>query len=176
MNLKAILVVLPIILVLRAQAQNADTISPATELKKNMIYMTVGFAGLYAVVNGNYERVIAYNEKTFFKYYLVRVGGGYWGAWGGEGTQAVAGFTTLSGSRKSHLELHLGVAYIFDKYSYDNDVSYSSGSEKPKRSDYTNISPAGAVGYRYQKPGGHFVLRTGVAFPESFYVSVGFCF
>ena len=86
MNLKAILVVLPIILVLRAQAQNADTISPATELKKNMIYMTVGFAGLYAVVNGNYERVIAYNEKTFFKYYLVRVGGGYWGAWGGEGS------------------------------------------------------------------------------------------
>ena len=40
----------------------------------------------------------------------------------------------------------------------------------------TLIIPAGAIGYRFQKPGGKFVFRTGIGFPESLYLSLGLCF
>lgn len=126
-------------------------------MKKNIIYGTLGYAGLYGVANANYERVLSQRKAGFFNYYLMRFGFGHWVAWGGGGNHGVAGITGLTGIGKSHLEIHLGLATIYDETS-------------------SRLLPAGSVGYRFQKPGGHFIFRTGAAFPESFYLSFGFCF
>lgn len=180
-RLKTFLLLLNIFLIMNSYAQVGIRDSIQVELKKNIIYGTVGIAGFYAVANANYERVISQKKPGFFKYYLVRAGWGVWGSWGGEGSHGVAGISGLTGSKKSHLEIHLGVTAIYDKTGYQSDVSnyYYNGqfySSEPTRLDNTRFLPAGAVGYRFQKPGGHFVFRVGAGFPESFYLSLGFCF
>lgn len=155
MNIKLLLSAILFLAVLTANGQENTTTTEREGLKKNIIYATVGFAGLYGAINANYERIIIQKDRGFFKNYLVRVGGGVWAEWSGEGRYAVAGLTGLTGVNKHHLEIHLGMAY---------------------RSWYDDVTPAGGLGYRFQKPGGHFVFRAGASFPESLYVSIGFCF
>lgn len=155
MNFKALLSIFLLLGVLTAYGQDSTSTSNQVSLKKNIIYATAGYAGLYAALNGNYERIIIQKQTGFFKNYMVRIGGGVYVEWGGEGSYAVTGLTGLTGLKKSHLELHLGIAY-------------SSGFE--------SLTPAVGIGYRYQKPGGQFVFRVGASFPESFYLSLGFCF
>ena len=84
----------------------------------------------------------------------------------------------LSGLRNSHIEFNLGLASQYDKSSYEIGVrnSYIIGREAPSKSEYRDTYPSIGLGYRYQKPDGHFLFRTGLALPESAYISIGFCF
>ena len=86
----------------------------STGSKKNIFYGTLGFAGLYGVVNGNYERIFVRKKTGFFKNYLFRVGGGYHAEWVGEGALVVAGISGMTGLNKNHLEIHLRVAHLWD--------------------------------------------------------------
>ena len=83
----------------------------------------------------------------------------------------------LLGRKKSHLELGLGMASLFDKEGYNsavqNAVYYSA---KPSREDYRSFLPAATIGYRFQKPDEGFVFRTGIASPDGIYLSVGCAF
>ena len=153
------LICINVLTILYSYALDHKADSTNSVLKKNIIYGSVGYAGLYGVVNANYERIIDQRNTGFFKNYLVRVGGGKWVVWGGMGFYGVAGITGLTGLRNNHLEIHLGLTALYEENSSGNAML-----------------PAAAVGYRYQKPGGHFVFRIGAAFPESFYLSLGFCF
>jgi hypothetical protein len=143
--------------------------------KKNVVYGTLGFLGVWAVANLNYERKIMVREDKFINSLLIRVGGGTWASWDVSGPHAVAGLTLLTGKKNSHIEIDFGITTLYDRLGYKLDVSdaESGYGSKPSRSDYMATYPAGGIGYRFQKPDGTFVFRTGITFPESFYISFG---
>lgn len=169
------LLAIAILLSFTSSAQEAET-QPG--LKRNVVYGTLGTIVLYAVANATYERMIIERNNKFISSYWVRLSGGTWGAWGPQGgSHYLAGFTALTGSKNSHIELHLGINTMFDKISYDEDISNPDFSNPDiKKTEYWDITPSGALGYRFQKPGGHFLFRAGFGFPETAYLSLGFCF
>ena len=63
----------------------------------------------------------------------------------------------ITGRKSSHFEAALGAVYLFDN-------------------DLEGYAPALSVGYRLQKPGSHFMFRTGLGFPEDVYVGIGVSF
>jgi hypothetical protein len=139
------------------------------ELNKNNVFATLGFIPLYGVLNGNYERRVWKNKSKLIQTGYIRGSGGAWASWLSGGPQYGVGMTSLSGSKNSHLEMHLGVSMLVDSYYEEED-----GELAPPPSRY--LLPAAGVGYRYQKPGGHFLFRAGLAIPESLYISLGVSF
>lgn len=178
LKLNLLFVVMNVSLILPSfgQEMNRETVQPG--LKKNAIYGTVGTVGIYGAAEGNYERMIAETGKGFLKSYWARVGYGGYYSWEDSGSLFVIGLTALTGARKSHMEFNVGFTSTYDRDSYEIGVSNSSigGDPKPAKSEFRDYSPAGSIGYRFQKPGGSFIFRTGFGFPESLYVSLGFCF
>jgi hypothetical protein len=132
-------------------------IKSTIEYYENTIYATVGFALMYGAANVNYERMIWKSQDQFVQALWLRVGVGAYVAWGDEGINYVVTLNALTGKRNAHLEFGLGVT------SFGGD-------------DFPSIFPAGALGYRFQKPKGHFIFRIGVGWPESIYLSFGTCF
>jgi len=41
---------------------------------------------------------------------------------------------------------------------------------------HSGFDVAGEIGYRYQNPEGGFLFRTGIAWPETVYIGLGFNF
>lgn len=78
---------------------------------------------------------------------------------GAEGPHFVTTIAALTGAKNSHMEVGLGFTILNDNYYNDN-----------------SLYPAGNVGYRFQKAGGHFVFRAGAGFPETTYLSFGVSF
>jgi len=142
-----------------ALAQDTGLVNQQTGLKKNTIYLSLGYVPMWAAVNINYERMVYHNQNWFFNSFYAKLGGGYFETWGYSGPNFNGGLTVLSGKKNSHLEIDGGIAVIIDDWNGDVDVY-----------------PGGALGYRFQKPGGHFVFRTGIGYPESFYLSFGVAF
>ena len=130
-------------------------IESSTEQYKNTTYVTVGFALLWGAVNANYEQMIWKSQDRFIQSLWFRIGAGSYAAWDAEGINFVATLNALTCKKNTHLEFGLGATY------FGGDISL--------------ITPAGALGYRFQKPKGHFIFRTGIGWPESFYLSFGVC-
>ncbi|MFK7934681.1 MAG: hypothetical protein AB8G22_14310, partial [Saprospiraceae bacterium] len=159
-----------------SQDSSNDNLPP--QLKPNVVYGTLGLAAK----NGNYERMIgAAKGEQLFTSYWAKVGYGTWvEPFGGEGRNFLFALTALTGARKGHLELSFGLTSLFDKLGYDIGVR-NFMSQNPRaelqifKSDYRSVKPAGALGFRFQKPAGDFLFRAGVGFPEYIYVSAGFC-
>ncbi len=142
-------------------------------LKKNAIYGTLGTLLLYGVAKVDYERMIIGNPKGFFTSYWARIGyGGYYN-WNRKGRLFTLGLTALTGTGKNHFEIGGGITSCFDRQGYLID---RRGNESVKRSPYRNICPSGAIGYRFQNSKGGSFFRTGVAYPEAFYISLGYPF
>lgn len=135
-------------------------------LKKNVIYATLGvYPGeSYGTLLGNYERMIIQFPNSFVNSLWVRVGAGPWVWWTGKGTNYVSTISVITGRKGSHLEAGAGVLFTYDSYR---------GSFHPL---INNRHLAGNIGFRFQKPGGFFVFRTGIGWPEFIYLSLGFCF
>jgi hypothetical protein len=131
-------------------------IKSSKEHCKNVVYVTVGYLVMYGAVNGSYERLILERQDRFIQSLWIRVGAGKYAMYGDEAANYVVTLTALTGKRDEHLEFGLGATYI------------SKG-----RFEYV---PAFTLGYRYQKPLGHFVFRTGIGYPEFIYLSLGLCF
>ena len=72
----------------------------------------------------------------------------------------------LTGKRNSHFELSGGAYIKFLHYQISNTESVSETSTKPSLT----------IGYRYQKPKGGFMFRTGFSIPETIYVGLGYSF
>jgi hypothetical protein len=91
------------------------------------------------------------NISTFIKV-------GYGGAayWEGESQYILGQFGILTGVRNHHLEASAGLVAFLDNY-FSSPLS-------------------GSIGYRIQKPGGHFIFRTGLGWPEALYVGLGVSF
>jgi len=104
--------------------------------------------------------MIIERRNSFIKSYWIKIGGGVAGSYGGTGNHYIINLTTLTGANNSHLEFNAG---IFLLYYHDNTFD-------------NYIGPTAAVGYRFQKPNGYFVFRTGIGIPDAVYLILGFCF
>ena len=123
---------------------------------KNVLYATAGIFFLYYGVNVNYERMIRESNDRFIQSLWIRVGAGVITDWSDdEGINLITTITALTGKRNSHFEFALGATH---------------------QGEYILIFPAGNLGYRYQKPKGGFVFRTGIGWPETIYLSFGYSF
>ena len=141
--------------------------NPGTEgLMKNSVYGTGGVwpEEMYGNVTINYERMLFEFPASFFQAINVRSGAGPWVAWLAEGINCFSVISLVTGRRGSHFETGMGVVFTYWTESKDWDPIVNDSHF------------AGNLGYRFQKPGGSFVFRTGLGWPEGFYLSLGFCF
>nr|WKN38260.1 hypothetical protein K4G66_06040 [Tunicatimonas sp. TK19036] len=161
-----------------AQGDVSDSVHVG--LKKNVVHISAGFVPLRGAYNLNYERMIAELSKSFINSILLRVGGGEWGAWAVGGSHLVGGVSILTGSRKGHVEFNAGLTRLYDRLGYEGHIEsnllFNNNEPPPPKSQFVYYYPAGALGYRYQKPGGHFVFRTGIGYPETIYIGFGAAF
>ena len=158
MKLKALFFISFLLLSLITIGQETESEVPV-KIRKNIFHATGGYAIYYLAADINYERLIGETNNEFIHSIWVRLGGGGWIIYGDEGKHFLAAVTILSGSNNNHFELSLGMAYMYSDRKYDQ-----------------GYIPAGAIGYRYQKPGSRFVFRTGFGVPETAYISLGLCF
>lgn len=147
-------------------------------LNQNIVYSTAAFGGIWGTLNLNYERQLTTTNSNFFKTINLRVGGGYWATWGVKGSHFIVTPVFISGTGNNHFESSIGVTLLYDKSSYDIGVSNARYFDEqiPSQTEYMNLFPSGTLGYRYQKPNGRFVFRTGVGFPDIVYLSLGVAF
>ena len=136
-------------------------------LKKNVIYGTLGveIEETYYSLMGNYERMILELPNSFFNSFWVRIGAGPWAAFDANGgINYVSTLSAVMGRRSAHLEIGSGVLFTYDS------------GEKRFHPLVNDRYLAGNLGFRFQRPGGEFVFRTGIGWPEFMYLSLGFCF
>ena len=140
-------------------------------LKKNAIYITAAFNPLILMsLNINYERIVKQKQYAFFNVIAIKSGIGKWTALEGGGANFHSGLTTLSGIKSNHFETNIGGSLFYYK-----GQRYTSITEYTEFHEFI-VFPMINLGYRYQKPKGDFIFRTGAGFPEGFYISLGICF
>lgn len=138
-------------------------------LKKNALYLSLGGGAQSLIYEVNFANAprsawhfktgIGFNQDIF----------------AGNNVHFLAGITYLTGrKRKSHLELNGGAALMFDydNYRYNQSINYSGMSAN----DFLSVHVIPYIGYRYQKPGGRFIFRYGVGYPEIAAISFGYAF
>jgi hypothetical protein len=132
--------------------------SQDSQLRPSRIYGTFGTAFIYTNITANIEQEISNNSAHYFNSVSLRIGAGHWSSWGNESYNIIGTINWLSGTNNHHLELGTGIAY------------------SPAYDDSFGFLPAAQIGYRYQKPDGILLFRTGIGVPEALYVSLGVCF
>lgn len=161
-----------------ASASEKDTLNPQA---KNAIYGSVSTLGLWFTSSINYERHLFTTSNKLNVNYYLRVNYGGFSTWGASGPSTSLSLQGVLGKKKSHLELGLGFAGLFDKSGYDIGISnanypFAGYEPEPSRWEYTMKLPSVTIGYRYQKPEGGFVFRSGISSPEGVYLSLGWAF
>ena len=131
---------------------------PGTQLRKHSIQGSVGTLGVYFSAIGTYEYIFWQNKKTHLATFARAGYGGYAVLLATGGGVALFEGGILTGASKSHFEAAIGLSYFMPK----------------DENEFT--APAASVGYRLQKPGGHFIFRTGLGYPEALYVGLGVAF
>lgn len=129
--------------------------TPHTDMNKNTFFATFAPGG-YSFILGSYERMIFSNPESFITSSWLGIGGGYAAEFfGGEGIAIKAFYTGLTGVNNSHLEFNLGITFMSGEYLS------------------SRVTPLATIGYRYQKPNGHFLFRIGGGWPENVFLSLG---
>ena len=142
-----------------AQEENIDSLK--INLNKNSINLSLGPGGILALfipAHVSYERL--FQGKVFGSRNSTIVDFGVGGAthWDLESPFIISRFGILTGSGRRHFEAKVGACFFF-------------------AGDMQNmLLPSGSIGYRKQKPGSHFIFRTGIGFPDALYVSWGVSF
>jgi len=155
-NLKSLTIILIFISsTISAQKLKPDSID--SKMFNNAIYGNVGLGGLYFTATGYYERMFQKNAQKSIIATFVKVGFGGASYWEGSSSYFLGQFGILTGVEKHHLEVSAGLVKGFgDTY------------------DFFPLS--GSIGYRIQKPDGHFIFRTGMGWPEALYLGFGVSF
>jgi hypothetical protein len=148
---------------------------------KNTIYVTgcIGTSpydfGLIADLN--YERFIAYLSKRKKAAFTVRAGYGEYLTIGlDDGAVWLVAAYIVLGSSKHHFEAGMGSTMFYDRYYYRYYTNQAMNQQRPPPSklEYLSTVPYVSLGYSLRKD--HFILRTGLAFPEGLYLSLGVAF
>ena len=165
-------------------AQETKTTSAEPKMCSNAIYGSVGIGGLYFPATIYYERMLKQNMWNRGISSFAKVGIGTAAHWEGHSEYFLGQYGMLTGREKNHFEASIGFVYFYrgDMYSgsrttsttinINEDGTYNIIEEKTSVSALSLLS--GSIGYRYQKPKGHLVFRTGIGWPEAVYVSLGF--
>jgi hypothetical protein len=134
-----------------AQEEKIDSIK--INLNKNSINFSYGIASAHL----SYEKLYKSKGKVFGgrNSTIVDFGLGGVGAWEGAVPYIISRFGILTGSGSRHFEAKAGILYL------------------PTEGV---LFPSGAIGYRKQKPGSHFIFRTGIGLPDLLYLSWGYSF
>jgi len=118
--------------------------------KKNAIHIVPG-SGLFW-----FGGTLSY-ERRFSRRTLLRSGIGKFVSVDGSGYHFFGQYGLLLGKKHHKLEVGAGPAYIVGEPLEGLTLSMTGG-------------------YRYQKPDGWFIFRTGASYPEFYYVSFGVAF
>jgi hypothetical protein len=145
--------------------------------RNNSLMANLGFIGLYATAGADYSRRLGQQGASTF---YASAGGALFDGWGVKGHYYKTGLTWLVGRQKGHLELSAGAARIFNRHNYELEhYSWENegiGMAEPEKSDYWRIVPTGSIGYRFQNPYKRLFFRTGIGYPESGYLGMGWRF
>lgn len=143
-----------------AQADSTATAGQTEEsrplLHRNVIHGSLGVGPVFAAT-AFYEHIFLQPANSKVAVYARAGFGGMAVLLADNSRYVLAQGGILTGTKNSHFEAALGACYLFDK-----------GLE--------GYAPALSVGYRLQKPGSHFMFRTGLGFPEDLYVGIGVSF
>jgi len=142
----------------QAQAERKDSLK--ADLNKNSLNLSLGPGGiimLFIPAHVSYERLFQGKIFGSRNSTIVDLGVGVAAHWEGESTFIINRFGILTGSGRRHFEAKAGVCYFW-------------------KGDLQGLFPSASIGYRKQKPGSHFIFRTGIGFPDALYVSWGFSF
>lgn len=114
------------------------------------LYGSVGISGVWVTASGYIEAMITTpgNINPFFRVGIAAATGF------AVGTHMAIEGGILTGKGKSHFEITGGWHYGFSEW-------------------YDFLPIGGSVGYRYQKPEGGFIFRTGIGYTEGLYVGIG---
>lgn len=158
-----------------SHAQHADA-TKAVKVKKNVIQGSAGFLIYTAGVQLNYERQLLEFAENSLSGLRANVGIGYWGVTAGYGGpyQHIS-LGLLSGHENNHFEFTLGISRL-NNTAGGNDNNHGQSPVSSDSSKDISFSPIGTMGYRYQKAGGFFVFRCGIAYPPMPYVGLGVAF
>ena len=123
------------------------------EFNKNALLANIGIYGLNFSGTAYYERLLTQNNNRLS---FAKVGvGSYEVFFGHGGSYILAQYGIFTGVKKHHFELGAGYVHYFN-------------------GEYKGTIPLTAtMGWRIQKPGGRFMFRMGVSWPEGLYVGVG---
>ena len=166
------------ILSLGSLAQS-ESLSISNYESKNTVYLSFGVGGISFMMNANYERKLVQTEDHFLSSLWVKGLVGSWSAWDSKGTQFSLAAVGLSGQKNNHFEYGLGLTSLYDKTAYSSELNDFNGgysNKQPTKLDNTYFVVYANIGYRYQKPDGSIIFRTGLAYPEGLYLSFGFAF
>ena len=172
-----------------ASAQ-ADTLGQATGLQKNAVLLSVAASPhLYGILGlMHYEHVLMQDKDGPSKSLSLRAGAGRWVGGDGGGFTTEAGLTGLTGNGAHHFEVVATCMLLFNHdyyqhhmgdYEYDKDEyeqfpeDFNGPPTKPTIREFLFLKPEFSVGYRYHKPGGDFIFRTGMGFPGLFHLGIG---
>ena|SRR5665647_1390401 len=166
LNKNILVILFALLFVNRCYCQGNNSNIDSTSFKKNVINVSLGVdpSEFYGTLMGNYERMIVHFPKSFVNSLWVRVGAGPWVWWSGKGTNFVSTISILTGRKGAHIETGVGILFTYDSRINDFHPLVH------------NRYLAGNIGFRFQKPDGVFVFRTGIGWPEFLYLSSGFCF
>jgi hypothetical protein len=165
MILKTIFILCFIFSVSHGFSQKYKSVNNTTLLNKNVIYGTVGveFGKFYGTLSANYERLLFHLPNTFIHSMWLRVGAGPYAQWTAKGVNYVSTLTAVIGRTSNHLEIGSGILLTYNI------------NEKRFHPLVHNSHLAGNLGYRFQKPGGNYIFRAGIGWPEFTYLSFGIC-
>ena len=149
------------LLLANSSVSQYKSVTNKQHFKPNTIHLNPGTGipiALYVSGFINYDRIL--KEKLFHRninlFARASIGGTI--NWTDESIAALLQTGLFTGNKKSHFEIALGGLYL---YTFHNASVFS---------------PSGQIGYRYQKPQGSFVFRSGIGFPELFYIGLGVAF
>jgi hypothetical protein len=147
---------------------------------KNSIYGTVGITS----TNIHYEHLLLgpsnfHTRRYDIKTIWINAGFGEWSL--PEDDRSIllmAGISCLTGLYNHHFEIDLGILSFYRKSAYEGALTGSNlfNEIKPSKSDYRELYPSVTLGYRFQKPEGPLIFRTGIGFPDVLSVSLGISF
>lgn len=107
----------------------------------------------------NYERNIIQRPKSYTNF---RMGFGVFYLSSMKGYHFNPSWVHLTGKKNNHLELNLGFKYVIEEGSHD--------------SFFNSLLPDIFAGYRYERPSGRFIFRTGINLFTLYNIGIGFKF
>lgn len=137
-------------------SQELPEITP-NQFRPNLIHGGLGTGLVIFTATINYERIVTQHFDKSITATYAKVGYGGFATYAGGGEYWFLQYGILTGKKANHFEASAGP--LFDLG--DGEIV---------------LPVAFGLGYRRQKPGKPFMLRTGVAFPETLYFGMGLSF